>query len=308
MAFDSLDDESIASEKPIYTPSESLADESWSEKTSTMGDSWLDDRPETSCAPLFDNAFVSYKDDRSCSDSPYITPIFTLLVGSSRVQYTVQEGFLMQSPQWAEKCKSKPWGNKISLPDVDEDIGHSLVHYLYTGKYQTLKPRAISSKPPDEAISSKPSENAKNPTATSEEPGAHSLREYRRSVRLYCVARTYGLAGLTYLSICHIEHPQDEISIWNVLDTAQEAYEKLPDDEFWFDSYLRRKLKASLRVDKYLLKKKEFLGRIGKVKKFDQALMKGIAEFYTERAEPDNHKEGTNKEPASEDEPSLSAR
>lgn len=296
MDFDSLDDESIASEKQTFTPSESLADtsQSGSEKTSTMRFDGPDDSSETSCAPLFDNAFVSYNDDCSCSDSPYNAPIVTLLVGSSRVKYTIHSELLWQSPLWAKICKPKPWGPKISLPDVHEDIGHSLVHYLYSGKYQTLNPRAISSNPSD---------NAKNPTATSQEAEAHSLREYRRSVRLYCVAGTYGLAGLSILSIYRIENSQDEISIWNVLDVAQEAYEKLPDDDLWFDGYFRRKLKASLRMDKYLPKREEFLDRIGKVKKFDQALMKGITEFYTERAEPDIRMQGTDKEPAFENEP-----
>lgn len=205
--------------------------------------------------------------------------------------YTIQERILYQSPQWETKCLSKPWGNKLALPDVHEDIGHSLVHYLYTGDYQTLKPQIIPSKTPDEL---------NNPSATSKEPEAHGLREYRRSVRLYCVAQTYGLEGLESLSIYHIENPQDEISIWNILDIAGEAYRTLPDDEEWFTEYLRRKLEAAIRVEKSLLKKQKFLDRIGKVKKFDQALMKCIAEIYTGRTGPGDRAEGTDKK---DDEP-----
>ena len=163
----------------------------------------------------------------------------------------------------AEKCKSKPWGNKIELRDVDRDIGHSLVHYLYTGNYQTTKPQTISEAGPS---------GARTPTEIGNEFEAHNLREYRRSVRLYCVARTYGLDKLKHLSMHHIEIPQDGISIWDVLDIAEEAYGKLPDDEVWFTEYLRRKLEDKLRADKFLLKRPEFLGRIGKVKIFDQSL------------------------------------
>lgn len=148
------------------------------------------------------------------------------------------------------------------------------MHYLYTGTYQTMKPPTISDAGPD---------GAKNPTETGKEPEAHNLQEYRRSVRLYCVARTYGLDELKHLSMHHIEIPQDGISIWDVLDIAEEVYEKLPDDEVWFTEYLRRKLEDMLRVDKFLLKRQEFLGRIGKVKKFDQSLMEIIAEIYTKK-------------------------
>lgn len=284
MPFEFLDDESSTSGEPLDTPVESLADDTCSESTSTMRDTW---RPETSYALFVDLALVS-SNNHCPSDSPYDTPIFTILVGSGRVPYTIQQGLLKQSPQWAEKCKSKPWGNKIELPDVDEDIGHSVVHYLYTGNYQTLKTKPMPSKAAD---------NDEDPTATSEELGAPSLLEYRRSVRLYCVARTYGLVGLKNLALYRIDNPQGGISIWNVLSIAEEAYEKLPDDEVWFTGYLRRKLEAALRVDNYLLKKKTLQDRIGKVKKFDQALMSVIAEIYTERAEHGNRAEGMDKDP-----------
>ena len=32
----------------------------------------------------------------------------------------------------------------IELPELDDDIGHTLVHYLYTGAYQTLKLRRVT--------------------------------------------------------------------------------------------------------------------------------------------------------------------
>ena len=165
------------------------------------------------------------------------------------------------------KCNLKPWGNKIALPDVAKDIGHSLVHYLYTGTYQTMKPQTISEAGPGGAIN----------------PANHDLLEYRRSVRLYCVARTYGLDELKRLSMHHIEISRDGISIWDVLDITEEAYEKLPDDEVWLTEYLKRKLEDRLGEDKSLFKRPEFHDRIGKVKIFDQALMKIIAEIYAEK-------------------------
>ncbi|MCJ1462319.1 hypothetical protein MMC07_000919 [Pseudocyphellaria aurata] len=265
MASDFPDDESLMSGAPIYTPSESMADELCSEMTSRAGDELPDDRPET---------------------SPYNTPVFTLLIGDSRQAYTIQEALLYQSPQWEKKCKSRPWGEKIALRDVDEDIGHPLVHYLYTGLYQTLKPRTEA--PGDD----------KKPTATAKEPESHGLREYGRSVRLYCAARTYGLCGLVDLTIYHIEHPQEEIPIEKILDIAQEAYEKLPDDEMWFTDHLKRKLETELSVDSLLLKRQKFLDRIGKVKAFDQALIKCIVDILPMgRAGPGNRASATNDEP-----------
>ncbi|MCJ1470561.1 hypothetical protein MMC07_009207 [Pseudocyphellaria aurata] len=253
MAFDFPDDESLMSGPPIHTPSESTADDLCnSEMTSRAGDECQDDdRPET---------------------SPYNTTIFTLLIGASRKAYPIHEAFLYQSPEREKKCWSKPWGESIALRDVDEDIGHPLVHYLYTGLYQTLKPQTVCSKAPGDV---------QDPTATAKEPENHGLREYRRSVLLYCAARTYSIRGLVDLTIYHIENPQEEIPIENVMDIAQEAFEKLPDDEVWFTGHLKRKLETELSVDRFLLKRRKFLDRIGKVKAFDQALMRCIADIYT---------------------------
>jgi hypothetical protein len=41
-------------------------------------------------------------------------------------------------------CSSFSLGGKISLPDVDTNTGHVLVHYLYTSTYQTLCNKDIS--------------------------------------------------------------------------------------------------------------------------------------------------------------------
>lgn len=58
MPFDFPDDESLMSGAPICTPSQSAADELWSDMTSRADDERQDDRqddrPETSCALLFD--------------------------------------------------------------------------------------------------------------------------------------------------------------------------------------------------------------------------------------------------------------
>lgn len=74
------------------------------------------------------------------------------------------------------------------------------------------------------------------------------------------------------------------VSIWDILEIAEEAYRKLPHDEVWFAEYLKGTVRAALRVDKILVTRNEFLCRIGRVKRFDQALMKIVAEIYVEVA------------------------
>ncbi|KAI9752010.1 MAG: hypothetical protein M1835_001139, partial [Candelina submexicana] len=198
------------------------------------------------------------QEDNRPETSPYVTPAFTLLIGPSRIQYTVLQEFLRQCPEWAHICRSNPWSRTIVLPAMNEDIGHTLVHYLYTGTYQTLKPRDVSGE-------------------------VERITEYKRNVQLYCAAKTYGLGGLELLVKGNIENFEETISIFNLLDIAEEAYEKLSDDEVWFTDHLAKELKVAFNTDETLFSRQCFLDRFGKVKNFDKALVKSLVEIYTDQ-------------------------
>ncbi|MCJ1242886.1 hypothetical protein MMC30_000082 [Trapelia coarctata] len=192
-------------------------------------------------------------EDRS-ETSPYITPAFTLSIGPRRLQYTVLQGFLSECPEWAYICKSKHWSRTIELPDVYEETGHTLVHYLYTGTYQTLK--------------------LQNST--------ESTTELKRNIRIYCVAKKYKLAGLETLAKSTIESFEGEVSISEFLDIAKEAYQALPYDDIWFGFYLKKMINTVFKAAENWFGKSHFLEHIGEVKNFDRSLVKIIVELYTE--------------------------
>ena len=114
----------------------------------------------------------------------------------------------------------------IWLSKLDQDIGYTLVHYLYTGAYQTLKQRNILG-------------------------SAERTTEYRRSVLVYCAARSYRLDGLVTHAKRTIGRFDERLSI---LDIAREAYPKLLGDEIWFPDYLKMKIEAAFEVDETLPK------------------------------------------------------
>lgn len=201
------------------------------------------------------------------------------MIGSSNVKYPIHQYFLEQSSELAVKCKSKPWGNKIRLLDVDNDDGHSLINYLYTGAYQTIKP-AVGL---DSTTDLEGSGQARK---------LDRLLEYKRSVRLYCTAKTYGLFRLEALCKIRIESFKDSISIWDTLDIAGDVYKKLPiNDTQWFSVYLEGKMQAAINEDKDLLKRKKFLDSVGREVRFDKAMMKIIAHIYTGGNEPEQEDE-----------------
>jgi hypothetical protein len=79
----------------------------------------------------------------------------------------------LQNPQWIAFDNS--WGEEIYLPDVDEGTGHVLIHYLYTGTYQTLDDIQFS-------------------------PAEMARVEFKRAVLAYSAAKKYMLHGLQRLA------------------------------------------------------------------------------------------------------------
>ena len=171
------------------------------------------------------------------------------------------QGILSNCQGFGDLCKSTALNKVISLPDIDDETGHTLVHYLYTGTYQTLKLLNVSG-------------------------DAKRLCEYKRSVRTYCVARKYGIAGLEVLAKTFIERFKDQVSIVDALETAEEAYRKLPKDDVWFTSYLEDEIRAALKADGAFFTRKTFLGRIGNLHEFDSALVRIMARIYINPERP----------------------
>ncbi|RAQ61123.1 hypothetical protein AFCA_011773 [Aspergillus flavus] len=193
--------------------------------------------------------------------SPYKAPVVTLIIG--RDEYIIPEFYLRQFPQLRRSPKAFEQGYNPSLKfvssiDVDEDIGHTLVHYLYTGEYETLRDG------PDPSI----------PRRTI---------EYRRSAFAYLAARKYGLGGLETHAKHYIEVFDRDVSTPDILRIARSIYSKLPRDETWFQDYIRVKMEDEFEADEAVFKREWFLNGIGRDASFDRLLVQIMAEIYSDK-------------------------
>ena len=144
----------------------------------------------------------------------------------------------------------------IDLSDVDEDVGHTLVHYLHTGTYQTLKLPGIP------AI-------------------VQRLSEYKRSLRSYCVAKRYALNGLENLAKAHIDTSGKRIPFFDLLSITEELYGGVPSCDKWFVTFLENMIDAAFRTDKSLFTKGAFLNRIGDNTRYNLVLVNSIVRNLT---------------------------
>ncbi len=180
---------------------------------------------------------------------PYLTQPWTLLIGPHQARYTVPEGILFKYPQL---MRTEPAGWTIELPEVCEDAGHTLVHYLYTGTYETLQ-----------------SQDSEDKTA-----------ECRRNTHLYAIATKYDLAGLRMVARQNIQSTQGGVAIIDVLNIAKDVFQILLETDVWFTLYVKTEVEAALKSDESLFAKTHFLELIGEVKSFDRSLMEIVGEIY----------------------------
>jgi hypothetical protein len=185
------------------------------------------------------------------------------------VTYSVPRIYAGQSPQWTFPSDSfNPFSTQtIELLDVDGDIGHTLVHYLYTGTYQTLKLQGVSDL-------------------------SDSTTEYRRACLVYCTARLYELDSLAEHAVQNMKLFEKGLSIFQILKIARDVYPKLLGDEIWFPKYLKTKIEIAFEADITIFAQEQFLNHFGEAASFNKVLVEIIVGILTCKITSTTKKEG----------------
>ena len=137
------------------------------------------------------------------------------------------------------------------------------MHYLCTGTYQILK-----------------SQNRANHAHT------NSVTEYTKHMNLYCVATRFGLSHLAELSKQDAQIYERTVSLAEFMNIAEDIFTNFPEVEIWLIQCLKKKMKVALDANKFVFTTHSFLEHIGKVERFNKAVVKCIAEIYAERDMP----------------------
>lgn len=172
--------------------------------------------------------------------------------------YTISERLAEKIPGVANILRTREDGPPINFVDVDEDVGHSVVHYLYTGQYQTIM--------------------APSSSATS-----RRQTEYRQSVHIYSVALGYKIEGLDALAKHYMLLFEDSVDIFQILSVAKKEYEDIRDLDDWYTNYLVNKIQTAFEEDEDVFKREEFSAILGEVAKFDQFLMQIVISLYLDK-------------------------
>ncbi|KAE8362701.1 hypothetical protein BDV27DRAFT_131127 [Aspergillus caelatus] len=163
----------------------------------------------------------------------------TVLIGLSRRCYTISMSLLDKFPSLYSLLKTNPAPKtqdtfkSLSLPDVDENIGHTLMHYLYTGDFQLRK-------------------------ASSTSDISKRQEYYNQSVLAYCTALNYGLCGLQGQAKRFIEVFGPSVYIHDIIDLTRQVYGTVRDDQWYFE-HLTARIQAAFDADERIFLEEKFI-------------------------------------------------
>jgi hypothetical protein len=139
----------------------------------------------------------------------------------------------------------------VSLPKVDKDVGHTLIHYLHTSVYQTIKTSDSTPKV-----------------------------EHRRSVLVYCTAVKYGIEGLATVAKQEMQKYDGVVTIIDIVAACRDAYNNSPGNDPWLLRYLQVRLSAALEKDSTIFCQDQFLDQVGGPEDFSRMIFRTVVEIY----------------------------
>jgi hypothetical protein len=191
--------------------------------------------------------------------SPYATRAIIVRIGPNGKNFTVFQALVEQYPKLQARMNQKKPGTPIELPEVDEDIGDTLIHFIYAQQYRTLGLGGVSE-------------------------DVRAAAEFKRSVLAYCAARLCAIEALEDVTKSKMEHFSEQISIFDLQEVVAEVSAKLPSNEIWFPDHLYRWIKGMLLENDEILTGERLLDLVGKSALFDKAVVRSVTEMYSEKS------------------------
>ncbi|KAL2376629.1 hypothetical protein RJZ90_007366 [Blastomyces dermatitidis] len=165
---------------------------------------------------------------------PYRDRCCYLLAGRNAESYTVPYYFLKDHPCLLSKIGPSSLSDPprtvhdhvVRFVDLDENIAHTMVHFLYIGEYKTLRLSVPESK------------------------NVEMENKYRRSVAVFSFASKYELSPLVALAMEVMEKTCKSVSWLVALDVGSKEYKELcPKHRLWFDGHIRAMLQSMFEDD-----------------------------------------------------------
>ncbi|KAI0871023.1 hypothetical protein GGS24DRAFT_473174 [Hypoxylon argillaceum] len=154
--------------------------------------------------------------------SPYTNPLLSLHFGDGPA-LIIPDQFFAKRPRLSHLFSS--FDRKVQLKHISGAAGHVLVHYLFTGTYECLKPKGSSLCEKDTS-------------------------EFATSVRVYAVAQEYELPDLEALARGEMVILGRRLQVTQILDVLNDALPTPSVGDLWIQSYIASLVRPFLNSSK----------------------------------------------------------
>jgi hypothetical protein len=180
----------------------------------------------------------------------------SILFGLYSIPFSIHRSVLSRSAVLVSEVDALSRAKqKLSILQFEETTAHTLVHYLYTGRYQDMQSLSHET----------------NLAAAS----------YQEGTYVYCAAVRYRLPGLAELAKEKIRVLDESVSIAEVLVIARDyAFPLLPDDEAWYPAYLEDAIRHAMIQDPEPFRRPEFITQVEGNRRLLHVVWKTVVSNY----------------------------
>jgi hypothetical protein len=138
------------------------------------------------------------------------------------------------------------------LPEVDGEVGHTLIHYLLTDRFELIG-----------------------------RDGSLLSTQYRQSVLAFCAAKTCGITELEHLARNHMSNMVKSLSTLEIQSAMGSLASRLPHSDDWLFEHIRAKVSTEIANDNMLLMPDgELAMKVGNCGVFDRALLHAVLQLH----------------------------
>ncbi|RKF56674.1 hypothetical protein OnM2_079027 [Erysiphe neolycopersici] len=160
--------------------------------------------------------------------SPYTGPMIMFMFGNTRKAYYIPRDFL-QNSDWINQSQ---YNHNVLVPHLSEDVGHVIIHYMYTGEYQVLKKYYAGILMSD------------------------NKEELRMALTVLFASETYHLTGLNELAKSEIIRLRAAFPISIILQAVDElfrvsSFAPAIASKKWVKDYLKSQIREEFKKDEF---------------------------------------------------------
>jgi hypothetical protein len=208
----------------------------------------------------------------------------------------VPEDLIRSHRQLSRRLSYISTSDALDLQEADSQVGHTFIHYLYSGTYESLDYNGLN---------------------TMYTRG----KDFEHGILVYSAAIEYDIAELAQLAKDEVSQAAADLELSSVIRHARKVFDSLPRGNKWIFELLASLMEERLEKDAHTFLQEDFFEGFGKHGTFDPHLCRFIVEIYEKRIsdlaekiegnsergqEESIHENGVSAE-ASDEEPDLDA-